>query len=302
MAADFYSQIETNKRKTFLLFFLFLLLVAAIGIVFDLVMTGSFYGIGLFFALIITIVWSLISYYSGDKIVLTISRAKPATKQDFPYLINTVDGLAIAAGIPKPKAYVMEDDAINAFATGRDPKHASIAVTTGAMEKLSRQELEGVIAHEMSHIKNYDIRTMLYAAVLVGIVSLLSDVLLRSFLWGGGRRRDRDEGGSIYFVFVLVGLLLAVLAPLIANLIKLAISRKREYLADASGAQLTRYPKGLADALRKIQKDQDVLKGATNATAHLYISNPFKNTGKFMANLFSTHPPLEERIKILDAM
>jgi len=296
---DFYSQIDSNKRKTVMLFFLFFLLVIALGVVFDYVFSLSY--LGIMFAIIITLVWSLVSYYSGDKIVLAISRAKPASKRENAYLVNTVEGLAIAAGLPKPKVYVMEDAAINAFATGRDPKHASVAVTTGAIEKLKRQELEGVVAHEMSHIKNYDIRTMLYAAVLVGIVAVLSDIMIRSFMWRG-RSRDSDEGGSITVIFVLVGIALAVLAPLIANLIKLAISRKREFLADASGAMLTRYPAGLADALKKIAKDQSQLKGATNATAHLYISNPFRNTGKFMAGLFSTHPPIEERIKILEAM
>ena len=301
---DFYGQIESNKRKTFLLFFVFLILVAAIGVVFDLVLAGQFYGLGLGFALVIALIWSLISYYSGDKIVLAISRAKPASKKDYPYLNNAVEGLAIAAGLPKPDVYVMPDDAINAFATGRDPNHASIAVTTGALERLNREELEGVVGHEMSHIKNFDTRTMLFAAVLVGVVSLLSEILIRSFLWGGmgSRNRERNEGGSIFILLAVVGIVLAILSPLIAQLIQLAISRKREFLADASGAELTRYPKGLADALRKIAKDEDQLKGATNATAHLYISNPFKNTGKFMANLFSTHPPIQQRIKILDAM
>jgi heat shock protein HtpX len=299
---DFYGQIESNKRMTFLLFFLFLLLVAAIGIVFDLFFTGQFYGLGLVLALVITLVWSLISYYSGDKMVLALSGARPASRKDYPHLVNTVEGLAIAAGIPKPEAFVIKDEAINAFATGRDPKHASIAVTTGALERLNRQELEGVIGHEMSHVRNYDIRTMLFAAVLVGIVAVLSDILIRSFLWGGGRSRDREEGGSITAVLAIVGVVLAILSPLIAQMIQLAISRKREFLADASGAMLTRYPRGLADALRKIAKDPDRLKGATNATAHLYISNPFRNTGKFMAKLFSTHPPIEERIKILDGM
>src|SRR4030042_6132855 len=189
-----YEQIASNKRKTYLLFFLFFILIMAIGVVFDFVFNLGYFGV--IFAFIITIIWILISYYKGDAIVLKLSRAKPATKKEHAYLVNTVDGLAIAAGLPKPKIYVIEDNAINAFATGRDPAHASIAVTTGAIEKLNRQELEGVVAHERSHIKNYDIRTMLLAAVMVGIIALLSDFMIRSFFWGRGSR-DRDEGGSI---------------------------------------------------------------------------------------------------------
>ena len=293
-----YEEIASNKRKTYLLFFLFFVLIMIIGLVFDLVFNLSYFGVIL--AFIITLIWILISYYKGDQIILKLSRAKPATKKDNAYLVNTVEGLAIAAGLPKPKVYIIDDMAINAFATGRDPKHASITVTKGAVEKLNRQELEGVVAHEMSHIKNYDIRTMLLAAVMVGIIALLSDFMIRSFFWGRGSRDER-EGGSIQLIAIVIGLVMAILTPLIANLIKLAISRKREYLADASGALLTRYPKGLADALRKIAKDQEQLKVATNATAHLYISNPFKKKG-FFVNLFSTHPPVEDRIKALEAM
>ena len=293
-----YEQIASNKRRTYLLFFVFSVLIMIIGIVFDFVFNLSYFGI--IIAFIITIVWILISYFKGDAIVLKLSRAKPANKKEHAFLVNTVEGLAIAAGLPKPKIYVIEDNAINAFATGRDPEHASIAVTTGTLAKLNRQELEGVVAHEMSHIKNYDIRTMLLAAVMVGVIALLSDFMIRSFLWGGGRR-DRRDGGSMQAILLVIGIILAILAPLIANLIKLAISRKREYLADASGALLTRYPKGLANALKKIAKDHEQLKGATNATAHLYISNPFKRKG-FLVNLFSTHPPIQERIKALEAM
>lgn len=292
-----YEQIAANKRKTYLLFFVFFILIMVIGIAFDFVFGLGY--LGIIFAFLFTIIWTLISYYSGDKIVLKMSRAKLATKDEDPYLVNTVEGLAIAAGIPKPAIYVMEDKAINAFATGRDPEHASIAVTRGAIDKLNRQELEGVVAHEMSHIKNFDIRTMLLAAVLVGIIAILSEFMLRSFLWGRGSRKR--EGGSIQIVLILVGFALAILAPLIANLIKMSISRKREYLADASAAMLTRYPKGLANALKKISHDHEQLKGATNATAHLYISSPFKKKG-FLVKLFSTHPPINERIKALNAM
>lgn len=291
-----YDQIKSNKRKTFLLFFLFFALIMIIGTVFDLAFGLGY--LGIFFAFVITIVWSLISFYSGDKIVLSISKARLANKKEHAHYVNTVEGLAIAAGIPKPKSYVINDPAINAFATGRDPEHASVAVTTGALKKLNRQELEGVVAHELSHIKNYDIRTMLLAAVMVGVIALLSNIMLRSMF--RGRRRD-SEGGSLQLIFLAIGIILAILSPLIANLIKMAISRKREFLADASGALLTRYPAGLAGALNKIKNETVQLRGASNATAHMYISNPFKKKG-FLVNMFSTHPPIDERIKALKAM
>lgn len=292
-----YDQIKSNKRKTFLLFFLFFALIMIIGTVFDYVFGLGY--LGIFFAFVITIVWSLISFYSGDKIVLKISRAREANKKEHAHYVNTVEGLAIAAGIPKPKAYVINDPAINAFATGRDPEHASVAVTTGALKKLNRQELEGVIAHELSHIKNYDIRTMLLAAVMVGVIALLSNIMIRSMF--RGRRSRNNEGGSLQLILLAVGILLAILSPLIANLIKMAISRKREFLADASAALLTRYPPGLAGALDKIKNETVQLRGASNATAHMYISNPFKKKG-FLVNMFSTHPPIDERIKALKAM
>ncbi len=291
-----YEQITANKRKTFLLFFLFIVLIMGLGLAFDIAFGLNYMGIVI--AFIITIVWSLVSYFSGDKIVLKMSGAKEANKREHAHLINSVEGLAIAAGIPKPKVYVIDDPAINAFATGRSPEHSSVAVTSGAIKKLNRQELEGVIAHELSHVKNYDIRTMLLAAVLVGVIALLSDFMIRSFWYGGRRKKGSGSSGAIG---IAIGIAAAILAPLIANLIKLSISRKREYLADASGAMLTRYPKGLADALRKIEHDHTQLKTATNATAHLYISNPFKKKG-FFVNMFSTHPPIKERIKALDKM
>ncbi|MFH1510467.1 MAG: M48 family metallopeptidase, partial [Candidatus Woesearchaeota archaeon] len=231
--------------------------------------------------------------------VLSISKAKPANKQEHAYLVNTVEGLAIAAGIPTPKAYVIQEESINAFATGRDPKHASIAVTTGALRKLKRAELEGVIAHEMSHIKNYDIRIMMLVAVLVGVTVLLSDMLLRTFIYGGGRRGK----GGVTAIAIVVGLVLAALSPLIAQVIKFAISRKREYLADADGALLTRHPKGLADALKKIKNDNDQIVDAANkATAHLYIENPLRKHKGWSTGIFNTHPPIDIRIKALEAM
>jgi len=293
-----YEQISSNKRKTYLLFIVFFLLVGIIGYVFGLFFMGNWIP-GFTIAWIIAIVFGLISYYNGHKMVLAMTGAKKARKPDHTYLINTVEGLAIAAGLPKPEVYVIHSPAINAFASGRDPKNSVVAVTTGLMEKLNRQELEGVIAHEMSHIKNYDIRTMMLAATLVGVVAFMSDIMLRSLWFGGGRRNSRDGGHAF---IMIIGIVLAILAPLVAYLIKMSISRKREYLADASGAMLTRYPKGLADALKKISKDPEVLKSASNATAHLFISNPFRKKKKLFSNLFSTHPPLEERIKRLDAM
>jgi heat shock protein HtpX len=239
-------------------------------------------------------------YFQGDSIILATTGAREVTKKEYPYLFHTVEGLAIAAGIPTPKAYVIEDTALNAFATGRDPKHASITVTTGLLNKMNRQELEGVIAHEMSHIKNFDIRMMMLTAVFVGITILLSDFLLRSFLWGGNRDRDNNQ---LTLILIIIGIILAILAPLIGEMIKLAVSRRREYLADADGALLTRNPEGLASALEKIKQDPDPLVDKANkATAHLFISTPFRKSKGFVTGLFATHPPLDDRIKILRSM
>jgi heat shock protein HtpX len=239
------------------------------------------------------------TYYYSDTIVLKISRTRPATHEENTYLDNTVDGLAIAAGIPKPKIYVIDDTAPNAFATGRDPQHAVICVTTGLMQKMNRAELEGVLAHEMSHIGNYDIRFMMLVTVMVGLIALLSDWMLRSFWWGGGRK---DNDSKLGLVLLVLAIIMAILAPLIAMLMQLALSRKREYLADASAAILTRYPEGLASALEKLEKDKEPLEAANKATAHLYIVNPLNDHKSFLNNLFNTHPPLAERVKRLRAM
>jgi len=288
-----YEEITKNKIKSALLILLFVAIVVALGFFFSYAFS---FGIpGLILAIFIALVISLIGYYSGDKIALSMSSAKPADKKNYAYYHNAVEGLAIAAGIPKPELYIIPSKAINAFATGRDPKHSSIAVTEGALEKLSRTELEGVLAHEISHIKNYDIRIMMLTGVLIGIVVIISDFILRSWLWRGNDERK----GNLGLILLIIGIALAILSPIIANLINLAVSRRREYLADASGALLTRYPKGLADALRKIKKDTYEIK-TSSATAHLFISNPFK--GKSISHLFSTHPPIEERIRRLDAM
>ncbi len=292
-----YEEIAKNKRNSYILFFFFILFILFIGTVFGYFLGIGYWGTVIAFIIAIISVWS--AYYNSDKIVLKISHARPATKEEFPHLHYTVEGLAIAAGIPKPKCYVIEDNAPNAFATGRDPEHAIICVTTGLLKKMNRVELEGVIAHEMSHIKNYDIRFMMLVTVLVGLVALMSDFMFRTFIWGG---RSRNSRGSGNVLIIGLALALALLAPIIATLMKLALSRKREFLADANGALLTRYPEGLASALEKLAADKEPLEVANKATAHLYIINPLHEHKSFLNNLFSTHPPIKERIKRLRAM
>ncbi len=304
METTFFDEIRRNKLRSALLilfFFLFVLLLGGfIGYYWFAGAPGGWqFGVAL--AFIVGTIYFLISWFAGDRMVLATTGAKPATKQEYPYLVNTVEGLALAAGIPTPKCYVIEDSALNAYATGIRPEKSAIVVTTGLLKVMKRQELEGVIAHEMSHIKNYDIRVMLIAAVLVGVTTLLADIFLRSLLYS--RPNREREGGQLQFFLLLIGLVLIILSPLIAQLIKLAVSRKREYLADASGAMLTRYPPGLASALRKIAKDPDPLVDKANrATAHLFISTPFRKRKGFLTRLFSTHPPIEERIRRLEAM
>jgi len=259
---------------------------------------NSFIGI----AVLVSVGSSFVSYYFGDQIVLAMSGARPATrKKDF-HFYTVTQNLCLASGLPMPKLYVIEDTAINAFATGRDPRHAVVCATTGLLTRLERREIEGVVAHELSHVQNYDIRMMAIVAVLVGTVAYASDFFMRSLWWGGDRDRDSDRDNN--GIFLIVGIVLAIVSPIIAILIQLAISRKREYLADASGALLTRYPEGLARALEKINSDKEVLEAATNATAHLFIANPFKGKkfGSWFAGLFDTHPPIIERVKILRAM
>lgn len=293
-----YQQISSNKWKSYFLIFFFIAFIFVLGYIFGFILGSPVLGAGI--AFVIAIAMALFSYYKSDSIALKISGAREVKREEFPHLFHTVEGLAIAAGIPKPRVYVIDDPAMNAFATGRDPKHSVICVTTGLLNNLDRAELEGVIAHEMSHIKNYDIRIMTLVVVLVGLSVLLGHLILRTFIFGG-HGRDRNMG-QIGIIFLVIGLLFAVLSPFIAQIIKLAISRKREYLADADGALLTRYPEGLASALEKISKNPRELKTANNATAHLFISNPFKGKSSFMRNLFSTHPPVEKRIKALREM
>ena len=294
-----YEQIASNKRKSFLLVFCFIAFIFLLAWLLEqLAGMGTS---GLVLALVIASISAFASYYASDKIVLAISRARPVTKEEYPYLYNVVEGLAIAAGIPAPRCYVIEDTAPNAFATGRNPKNSVICVTTGLLEKMNRVELEGVISHEMSHIKNYDVLVQTLTVVMVGVIALMSDWILRSFLWGGRRRGGRDKGGA-GAILIVVGLVLAVLSPIISQLIRLAISRKREFLADASGAMITRYPPGLASALRKLDADTEPLEAANKATAHLYIVNPLKDIKGKVNRLFSTHPSIEERIAALEKM
>ena len=295
-----YEQIASNKRKSILLILFFLLIIFGLTWTFGY-LTNLGTG-GLILAVAIASISGLAGYYGSDKIVLGISKARPVTREEYPYLYNVVEGLTIAAGIPQPRCYVIDDTAPNAFASGRDPRHSVICVTTGLLQKLNRAELEGVVAHEMSHIRYYDIRLQTLAVVMVGVVALLSDWILRSFLWGGGgRRRSRDKG-NFGAIFIVVGLVLAVLAPLASQLIRLAVSRKREFLADAGSAELTRYPAGLASALAKIAADTEPLEAANKATAHMYIVNPLKDIRGRVNSLFSTHPPIEERIAALEKM
>lgn len=293
-----YSQIDTNKRKSFLLIIFFVIFVLFLGWVVGQISNAGYAGI--IIAAIIALFMSLSGYYSGDKVALWSAGAKEIKKTDNPYVYNMVENLCIAAGVPAPKVYIINDSSPNAFATGRDPKHASIALTTGIIDKLENEELEGVIAHELSHIKNYDIRLMTLVVVLVGIVSLLAHWFLR-FSFFGGRSRDSKQG-SAGTILLIIGLVLMILSPIIANLIKLAISRKREFLADASASLLTRYPEGLAKALEKISQSNQPLKKASGATAHLYIASPFGNKKNITSKLFSTHPPIKERVNALRKM
>ncbi len=291
-----YNQIDSNKRQSVLLMMVFIAVIIGLGYVFDKTLGVGDYSF-IVFAIILSFGMTAISYFQGDKIALWTSGAKPIAKEDNAYVYRMVENLAITNGSPTPKIYIIEDSAINAFATGRKPELSSIAVTRGAIEKLTNEELEGVLAHELSHVKNYDIRFMTLVAVLVGAISILSNIFLRS-QWLP-RRNDR-EGGNIGTIFMVIGIVLAILSPIIAELIKLAISRRREYLADASGALLTRYPEGLARALEKIAAENQPMKNASHATAHMFLSNPF--AGRKISNLFSTHPPTEDRIKKLREM
>jgi len=294
-----YSEISANRRHTWLLMVFFIIMVAAVVEAAAWFLDGG-YEAGII-ALIASALFAVFSYYASSSIVLNISHATEVKHDENPDLYHIVENLCIGAGLPMPKIYIIDDTAPNAFATGRDPQHAVVVVTRGLLQKLEKLELEGVIAHELSHIRNYDIRIMTITVVLIGLVALIADVTLRLTWFGAGRRRggDRGAGAAIMLIVALVAL---ILAPIAAQLIHLAISRRREYLADASGALLTRYPEGLARALEKISSDKEPLEAANKATAHLYIINPLKERSSLMNNLFSTHPPVQERIKRLRDM
>ena len=301
MAVSLYQQQSANIRKTWLIMFLFTLFITTLAYVY-----GKASGFGLSYAgiaLLISGFMSIGSYFFSDKLVLATTGAREIKEEDYPEYYRTVENLAIANGLPMPRVYVMDDPSPNAFATGRDYKHAVVCATTGILQILNKAELEGVIAHELSHVKNYDIRLMAVVSILVGSIAIIADMFMRSMWFGGGRRDDDNRGGN-NGIFIIIGIIFAILSPVIATLIQPAVSRRRECLADASGALLTRYPEGLASALEKISASPRPLSHASNATAHLFIANPFKDKeGKaWLASLFNTHPPMEERIKILRAM
>ncbi len=298
-----YDQVTSNKRRSALLIAAFVLFAALVAVVLTQLLQWGIAGVVI--ALVIAIAMSFASYWKSDAVALAMSRARPADPTEYARLHNIVEGLCIAAGLPKPRIYIVDDVAPNAFATGRDPKHAAIAVTTGLLEKMNRVELEGVLAHELSHIKNYDILVSTLAVTMVGFIALASDIGIRFLWWGGGRGRDDDrDGGGIGALIAIFGFLLLILAPLIAQLMQFAVSRRRESLADMSGVELTRYPPGLISALEKLRDDQTVVHAHSRATAHLWIEQPMPTTpeeGRLsrLNRLFDTHPPLDERIAAL---
>src|SRR5215212_4194761 len=299
----FYAQIAANRRQSVLLVLFVTALLAVFGFVIGYAVGGrpeaGFLATGI--AAAIALVLSLVSYYSGDSLVLAVSQAREVTDADAPQLMNVVRELAIAANVPPPRVYIIDDTAPNAFATGRDPRHASVAITTGLLQKLDREELQGVIAHELSHVRNLDIRFALLVGVLVGSIVLLADFFLRYTWFGGGRRSDRrgEGGGGLIIVLYVVAIVLAIIAPIIARLVQLAVSRQREYLADASSVELTRNPAGLERALAKIATDREVLEVANRATQHLFFTNPIKKFEERSTSMFSTHPSVVDRINRL---
>jgi heat shock protein HtpX len=302
-----YEQIAANKRKTAVLVVGATLFLVAIGFAIGLILGNG--PLWLAVGLIIALISSISSYFFGDRLVLASTRAKEVTPEEAPRLHNIVEGLAIAAGVPKPRVYVVPEEAPNAFATGRDAEHASIAVTQGLLETMNRVELEGVIGHEMSHVRDRDILVGTIVATLVGAAVLMSEFAMRAWFWGGigGRRRSNDSngGGIIELVLLVVGVVLIVTAPIAAQIIKMSVSRNREYLADSEGAMLTRYPPGLISALQKIEAAPHAMRSANNATAHLWLEQPSRvpgNQSSTLERLFSTHPPIEERIKRLQEM
>lgn len=303
--ATLWTYKDSNIRKTWLLMTVFFIIVISVGWVFSRAFGNPAI---LVFAVLVSIVMSVASYWYSDKIVIATTGARPISEEEAPELHNIIENLAITAGLPKPKIYIVNSAQPNAFATGRDPEHAVVAVTTGILERLNRTELEGVLAHELSHVGNRDMLISTVVVVLVGVIQLMADMFMRSMWWGrmGG---DRDRNNQAQLVFMLIGVILSLLAPLAAILIQLAVSRKREYLADASGALLTRYPDGLASALEKIAADNTPMKQANHAIAHLWLDDPYQGKNSpaggrtsWLTKLFMTHPPIEDRIKILRGM
>jgi len=308
MAVDFHTLTSRNKRNSWILVFCFVAFVGVLGAVLGQAITiyhggGQAYSYGFtILAVLIAVIGSLISYYGGASAILAMSRAKLLAREQDPQLYNVVEEMAIAAGIPMPKVYVIDDTAPNAFATGRDPQHGIVAITTGLRTKLTRDELQGVIAHEISHIRHLDIRFAVLMATLVGVVVLLCDMYLRSMWWGGGRVRSRrssrsEGGGGAAVILLVIALLLAIIAPILAKIIEMAFSRQREYLADAGAVELTRNPDGLAHALAKISADPEVLEVANRATAPMYIVHPIKQFESRASSIFDSHPPIKDRIK-----
>ena len=293
----FYDEIGRNKRNSILLGILIFSFLIGLVYIISQILAPELSLMFLIFAGIFMLIYTYSSYMYGDKVVLASTKAKLIKEDDrrYTHLINVVDGLSIAAGIPKPKIYVIESDEINAFATGRNPKHSSVAVTTGLLKNLKRDEIEGVIGHELSHIRNYDIRFATFVAVLVGLIAILSYMFRRTLWYGGGRKGEKDRGGLL----LVIGIILAIFAPIIVRLVQLAISRKREYLADSSSVELTRYPDGLASALEKIKNINKGKMKVSEAVSHLFFTDPNK-TG--LDSLYATHPPIEKRIKILRSM
>ena len=308
MAETFHTLIARNKRNSWLLIFLFALLLVGMGVLIGSVWRPGNLGFAIavgVIAAIVAFLLTLAGYYKGGSAVLAISGAHQIQKSDDPQLFNVVEEVAIAAGVPMPKVYVIDEPAPNAFATGRNPENAVVAITTGLRQKLTRDELQGVMAHEMGHVRNYDILFAMMMAVMVGTVVMLSHVFLRSLWFGGGRRRRSSQqggGGAGQLVLLVAALVLAILAPLLAKIIQMAMSRQREYLADSTAVEFTRNPEGLAHALAKISNDPEDLKAANKATAHMYIVQPLKNLDKRASSVFSTHPPIRDRIERLLAL
>jgi heat shock protein HtpX len=300
--STFYDQIAANRRNSFLLAGLVVVLLALLGFAIGYAVSGSLAGSVLTtaFAIGLGALAGVGTYFAGDSLVLAVSGAHEVSETQTPQLMNVVREMAIAANVPMPRVYLIDDTAPNAFATGRDPAHASVAVTTGLLEKLDREELQGVIGHELSHVRNFDIRFSLVVGVMVGVIAILADFFLRFTFWGGGgRSRDRDGGGGAQAIIFVLAIVLAILAPLISRFIQLAVSRQREYLADASAVEVTRNPYGLERALAKISADQEVLEVANRGTQHMYFTNPIKKFEDRSSSLMSTHPRVIDRINRL---